>query len=70
MEIETDLITMQEAAEICRFKGVTAIREAIRRRELPAFKVNRRHILIPRSAFIKWMNAKKLRIIDNSGPME
>jgi excisionase family DNA binding protein len=70
MESETDLITMQEAAEICRFKGVTPIRDAIRRRELPALKINRRHILIPRAAFIKWMNAKKLRIIENSDPIE
>jgi hypothetical protein len=66
MEIDTDLITMQEAANICRFKGVWAIRAAIRRRELPAIKLSHRHIVIPRQAFYKWMNARKLRVIDNA----
>jgi hypothetical protein len=66
MEIDTDLITMQEAADICRFKGVWAIRAAIRRRELPAIKLSHRHIVIPRQAFYKWMNARKLRVIDNA----
>jgi excisionase family DNA binding protein len=64
MESETDLITMQEAADICRLKGVWMIRNAIRRRELPAFRMSHRHILIPRAAFNKWMQAKRFRRIE------
>jgi excisionase family DNA binding protein len=63
MEMDTDLITMQEAATICRLKGVFAIRKAIRRRELPAFRISHRHVLIPRAAFYKWMESRKVRSI-------
>jgi hypothetical protein len=66
MEIDTDLITMREAADICRFKGVEAIRAAIRRRELPAIKINHRHMVIPRQAFYKWLKGRYLRAVDTS----
>jgi excisionase family DNA binding protein len=66
MESSKEYMTMDEIAEILRLKGPWAIRTAIRRRELPAYTVSYRRVLIPRAAFIKWLEAKKYRVIDKS----
>jgi Helix-turn-helix domain len=57
---ETDFLTLREAADICRFKTVCPIRNAIRRRELYALKMKHRHILIPRDALDRWMTRHRM----------
>jgi Helix-turn-helix domain len=56
-----DFLTIQEAAAICRYKGVWAIRKLIKRNLLPAFKPSYRQILIPKVAFNKWFNSRRMR---------
>lgn len=56
-----DFMTIHEAAAICRYKGPWAIRKLITRRELPAFKPSYRQILIPKVAFYKWFNSRRMR---------
>jgi hypothetical protein len=56
-----DFLTIQEAAAICRYKGVWAIRKLIKRNQLPAFKPSYRQILIPKVAFHKWFNSRRMR---------
>jgi len=56
-----DFLTIHEAAAICRYKGVWAIRKLIKRNQLPAFKPSYRQILIPKVAFHKWFNSRRMR---------
>lgn len=61
MEGDQEYMTIDEIAGILRLKTRWAVREAIRRNELPHIRVLHRRILIPREAFVKWMESKKPR---------
>lgn len=59
-ETDLDFLTLREAADICKFKGTEAIRRAIDRQELPAYKLRHRHIVIPRVAVVRWLLGQRM----------
>lgn len=63
---DVEMMTMRECADACRLKSIFAIRAAIRRRELPAIRISYRHVLIPKAAFLKWVNSKRFRTLTPS----
>jgi excisionase family DNA binding protein len=59
MEGNQEYMTIDEIADVLRLKTRWAVREAIRRRELPHIRVLHRRILVPRAAFVKWLEDKR-----------
>lgn len=59
MEGDQEFMTIDEIADVLRLKTRWAVREAIRRRELPHIRVLHRRILVPREAFVKWLESKR-----------
>jgi hypothetical protein len=58
---EIDLIPIRKAARMCGFKGSESLRRAIDLKELPAFKLNARVIVVPRVSLIRWIKEHRLR---------
>jgi hypothetical protein len=56
-----DLITLKEAAAICCFRTVGPIKNAIRRSEIVASRLNHRHYLVTRESLYKWINSRSHR---------
>jgi hypothetical protein len=54
-----DWLTIQECAEACKYKGPEGIVKAIKKKELRAFRFERRKLLVLKEDLVKWILSKQ-----------